>query len=487
MAVIGELPEVSASLAAAGAKVRGVASPAALVAAADRYDLIAIHGPGHVGSAMAVVAGLLTRLAPDGSLLWVERAASPLEAIRSALQPRALLGPASLAPILGLVDQTPPGLAGVRVFARPTLTETERRDWTRAFRLEGATRVGVFGWPPKGLPLVQALAPHAEIFGDERPGRVEVAFFFAQHWADHVAPRLKQRLAGGGVLIFVCDPKFMKPGLVLDLFEPLGFVPIGKPAPMPHFDGWRTQRFELKGAKKAAAKKVPAKKAAAKKVPAKKVPPKQAVVPPAMPPLPARSDDPLGRKLQAALRPAIIPAKLSALKGAEPTSVIGPVTWMSDPEWPQANGRPLLHQLSVRIDELPFVPPALSEHAFVSIFVGPRGPVVRTYDALAELQKRVAPERRAGDARAIRWAGAHDCPCDQAAATMWKKSVADVEAAREAEALDHLTGVKIGGWPTELQDRLPEQGFVLQMNGWSDDSRWYLYDRRGWQWESQHD
>lgn len=204
-----------------------------------------------------------------------------------------------------------------------------------------------------------------------------------------------------------------------------------------------------------------------------------------MPPLPSRSEDPLGRKLQALLRPASVSEKLSALRGTAPTSVVGPVTW-SNERWPHASGRPLPHLLSVRVDELPFVPEPLSKLAYLSVFAGPDGPVVRSHDSLIGLDKQVAPGRRAAEGRAIRWVGVHDCPSDLAAATKLRVSLSDIEAAREAEALDHdARFIKVGGWPTPVHDVPSESGFVLQLDGLGDGTRTYGYLARGrWRWET---
>lgn len=361
------------------------------------------------------------------------------------------------------------------------VSDADRRRLAKLLRLDGAARVGVFGWPRTLLPLVQELASGADVVHDEKPGRgpLDVAVYFAQAWSDRDSEMLARRLAHGGTLVMAWERRTMKPAVVAQCLEPVGFAPRGRPAPLPLMpDGWLVQVFAPKGVPKTEA-------APKKRAPATRKPPKGAPAkPPAMPPPPASSDDPLGRKLQALLRPASVPSKITALRGATPTSVVGPVTWALPGEaWPEVHGRALEHRLGVRVDELPFVPEAFAGQAFVSVFLGPSGPVVRTHPSLDGLEKQVAPGRRAADARAVRWVGVHDCPDDETAASKLrgKASLADLEATRENEALDHRRGLKLGGWPTAIQSPPPEKGFVLQLDGYGDEGLFYVY-RRGTRW-----
>lgn len=473
--------EARTDLEKVGAAVEVFEAPAALAKEVGTFDWVVVdrRALGGPGAAMAAVASLVPRLFSGGSLVVLEPKRG---ALLVDLSPDPF--PVDLAKLTGLEDRTPEKLTGkgAQVLGRPSLPDAERRRLAKLFRLEGATRVGVFGWPLTALPTIQRVARGAEIFDAETPGRgpLDVAIFFAQRWADRDSKMLERRLGHGGTLVFAWERRDMKPATVVQCLAPFGFAPRGKPAPLSLMnDGWLVQVFEPTGApkKKAATKKT---SPTEKKAPTKAAAPK----PPAMPPPPAPSDDPLGKKLQALLKPASVVAKTSALRGAGPTSVLGPVTWApAGAPWPEERGRPLEHRLGVRVDELPSVPDAFAGLAWVSVFQGPSGPVVHTHATLDGLEKQVAPGARAGSARAVRWAGAHDCPDDLTAASKLrgKPSLADLEATREDEALDHHAGLKLGGWPTAIQGPMPEKGFALQLDGYGDEGLFYIY-RKGKRW-----
>jgi hypothetical protein len=155
-----------------------------------------------------------------------------------------------------------------------------------------------------------------------------------------------------------------------------------------------------------------------------------------------------------------------------------------DEAWPTTEGEPMLALAQIRLDELPFRPPALDDTALLTLFIGPHKlPIdepngskwcLRAYETTDGLQRLEAPApARAGDPKLrkgqpttyrpfpVRWQTVTDWPSRDevplAELARWEELVG-----ADDTYVPHL-GFKVGGWPYCVQHEVEwrEQGAKL--------------------------
>ena len=399
-------------------------------------------------------------------------------------------------------------------FERPSLTPAQSQALRRRFGLDSVERVAILGNPPWLLAPLQTLLPSTRFHTSWEPGRgkLDVAFhigsmrYLGLDGLD--APRMLRRLEGGGRLVAVWRSVWVAPSTPRKNLEREGFVAQGKPRPPPIGDeGWLAQTFAPAAVEKKAPRAAPPKEGATPKERAQKkrapksTPTKKPAERKKTPPLPSgkrqrptiiESEEDVAAHLSQHARRASVIDKL-ARASSSITSLVGDRTWARDGEtWPEIRDHALVHELSIRVDELPFAPDGLRGIAFLSVFSGGDALTVRSYPSLDGLVPLRAPKRapafpsRRGGARAIRWREVLDHPdrfdAPEVLATGRVKIDRDwITSAYDAELVPHRGGTKIGGWPTHIQHTLSPKGFVLQCGEPLDAGLYYLHRKgRGW-------
>jgi hypothetical protein len=141
--------------------------------------------------------------------------------------------------------------------------------------------------------------------------------------------------------------------------------------------------------------------------------------------------------------------------------------------WPLADGEPMLALAQLNLTEAPVLPPALEGLAMVTVFVGPRELThwaLRAYESLDDLVELAEPERPP-DPKARKG----EAPTLKGLPIRWQE-VTD-------EADEPLDGLKLGGFPVEIQDEVDWGGlgedveFAVQID--SDDRTGYSFGYGG--------
>jgi len=163
------------------------------------------------------------------------------------------------------------------------------------------------------------------------------------------------------------------------------------------------------------------------------------------------------------------------------SSWFGKITMGTDDEdLPLYNGKSLLPLLQVRLDQLPYIPPILSEIAFLTVFIDPdelpldnahngQGFLVRTYESLDKLAPLESPQLDSFiKPFPISWSLAPD------EAPNWDDAW-DIVNLSEFQRIEgkidlfykryhNSDRTKFGGWPSLIQHELPNIGdFVFQI------------------------
>jgi hypothetical protein len=162
--------------------------------------------------------------------------------------------------------------------------------------------------------------------------------------------------------------------------------------------------------------------------------------------------------------------------------------------WPRQGDEPMLPLIQVRVDELPYGPPALGGIALLAVFIGPRELpidlpaangnrwVIRTYPTTDGLVPLAKP---AGSAAAlkpfpIRWGPpTREGPHREAAWVLAEAEMAAFDQLGDADDLFNARypacfGTKVGGWPTYAQSPIDDdRDYVLQIGS---------EEKPGWMW-----
>lgn len=146
-----------------------------------------------------------------------------------------------------------------------------------------------------------------------------------------------------------------------------------------------------------------------------------------------------------------------------PVSGYGGVFWgLSGEHWPAKEGEVFKPALSIRVDELPFIPEYLEGIALLNVFATTHfdpfsdhdGVVVRTYKSLDDLVPLKLPENLPKEFYRVYWIEKIDYPDylnleHQLGSEIESEDWDEIEKA--FDAYPNLSGVKLGGWPTQIQ------------------------------------
>lgn len=158
----------------------------------------------------------------------------------------------------------------------------------------------------------------------------------------------------------------------------------------------------------------------------------------------------------------------------------GPFVAQAGEEWPEWEGEPMLPLLQVRIDELPYCPPALDGIALFNVFIRrDRMPdpgtengqmwVMRSYSSLEGLVPMVMPEGFRIRPFPVRWHLAEsEGPTWEAALELSEtmKQFSELEDSVDLfhDRYDQHGLTKIGGWIGTIQGSYGNPNFVFQIS-----------------------
>lgn len=194
------------------------------------------------------------------------------------------------------------------------------------------------------------------------------------------------------------------------------------------------------------------------------------------------------------------PASVAQIGGFRPPEYLdtswfgGNFLGLPGENWPQGQSTPMIPLLQVRINELPYCPPALVGIQLLTVFYDTEtlstpvdngdGWLIRAYSDIAALEPLSAPAPGPDWPRVfpIRWTLiAEDNPGWE---TSWELDPAALQVINASENasqrhsdLPRCYTTKVGGWPTYIQGApdLPGKDFVLQIAS-EEKPQWSLWD-----------